>query len=67
MALELLFSNKVNKIIINDYDKGIYYFWRAVILDIDKLVSKIRETEVTIDEWHKQKAIYLNNNRKYHL
>lgn len=57
-SLKLLFSGKVDKIIINDLDNAIYTFWDIAVFDTDYLIKKIRNTEVTIDEWKKQKAIY---------
>ena len=30
VAINLLLKNKVDKIILNDYDIGIYSFWKAV-------------------------------------
>ncbi len=32
IALDLLLTGTVKKIIINDYDKAIYSFWRAVLV-----------------------------------
>ena len=60
VALSLLLDGTVNRIVINDYDKAIYSFWRAIKQEPEALVDLIRETPVTIEEWHRQKAIYLN-------
>lgn len=57
IALFLLFNSYVNKIIINDIDRSIYAFWFCVINETDRLCSKIRETEVSVDTWKKQKEI----------
>lgn len=43
---------------INDYDKAIYSFWRAVRQEPTSLIDLIQNTPVTIDEWHRQKEIY---------
>lgn len=59
VALSLLYNKIVDRIIINDYDKAIYSFWRAVKQEPDALIKKIEETPITIEEWHKQKSIYL--------
>ena len=58
VAIELLLSNKVNGIILNDYDIGIYSIWNAIIKDTDAFVQMIEETSITIDEWYKQKKIH---------
>lgn len=61
VALSLLLSGTVNNIIINDYDKAIYSFWRAIKQDSTALIQKILDTPITIDEWYKQKKIYQNS------
>lgn len=67
VALDLLFSGEVKRIVINDYDKAIYSFWRAVVEETDRLIDLIKKTEITIDEWYKQKEVYMNNANKYSL
>jgi len=65
VALSLLLENKVEKIVINDYDKAIYSFWRAIKDDTRRLLQLIEETPVSIEEWRRQKDIYTNCNKKY--
>ena len=65
VALFMLLENKVDTIIINDYDKAIYSFWRAVKEDTDKLLDLIEKTPLTIEEWKKQKYIFSNSNQRY--
>ena len=67
VALSLLFSGAVNHIVINDYDKCIYSVWKAILNDTNKFIKLIEETDITIEEWHKQKKIYLSQNNKYSL
>lgn len=57
VALSLLLDGTVNRIVINDYDKAIYSFWRAVRQEPTSLIDLIQNTPVTIDEWHRQKEI----------
>lgn len=64
IALDLLFNDKVGHIVINDYDKAIYSFWKAVLTNNSRFVDRIMQTPVTIDEWYKQKEI-LQNSDKY--
>ena len=59
-ALTLLFLEKVQKIVINDLDKSIYAFWKAILCNTDRFLEKIIETDITIEEWHKQREIYKN-------
>lgn len=67
IALDLLLTGAVDKIIINDYDKAIYSFWRAVLEDSKELVTLIKNTEVSVDEWYRQKYVYEKLNTKYSL
>lgn len=65
VALDLLFSETVNDIIINDYDKAIYSFWKAVITETGRFIQTIDNTPITVEEWRKQKDIYLYQKNKY--
>lgn len=65
IAIELLEKNIVNQIVINDLDKGIYSFWRAILTETDRFIENIRRVPLTITEWKKQREICLNNNSKY--
>jgi len=59
-SLKLLFSGKVDKIIINDLDKAIFAFWKIAVSDTDFLMNKIKKVNIDIEEWKKQKEIYNN-------
>ncbi|WP_088816441.1 DNA adenine methylase [Listeria goaensis] len=64
VALELLFNNTVEHIVINDYDKSIYSIWHAILNQTDDIIRLIEDTPVTINEWHNQHKIYLES-KKY--
>ena len=57
-ALTLLFLEKVDSIIINDFDKAIYSFWDSILLDTDSFIEKLETVDLTIHEWERQKEIY---------
>jgi len=57
VSLWLLFNNYVKKVYINDYDFLIYKIWDAILNDTSSFIDKLVQSPVTIDEWHKQKAI----------
>lgn len=63
VALGLLMNQKVNKIIINDINIGVYSFWRSVCQDTEDILRLIRDTDVTIDNFNKQKSIYRNESQ----
>lgn len=57
VAIKLLINNDVEKIIVNDYDKAIYAFWYSVLHYPEELISLIKTTPITIEEWQKQRDI----------
>jgi len=63
LALALLMNGTAEQIVINDYDRSVYSFWRAVKTEPLRLIKLIIETPITIDEWHKQRAFYQNAKR----
>ena len=56
-ALEFLEKGIVSDIVINDLDKGIYSFWRAILTETDRFINNIRNVELSIDEWNRQREI----------
>ncbi|MFQ8977929.1 MAG: hypothetical protein ACLR5T_03065 [Veillonella sp.] len=52
-----LFNGLVNRIILNDYDFTIFCFWESILYRTDEFIQLVTNTEVTINEWHRQKAI----------
>ncbi len=65
IALDCLLNDVVSEIVINDLDKGIYSFWKAVLNDTDRFVEDILAVPLNIDEWERQRQIYLANNKRY--
>lgn len=61
VSLKLLFDGVVKHIVINDYDKSIYSVWNAIINHTEHFIYLLEKTPVTIEEWKKQKDIYLKN------
>lgn len=51
VALQLLFSERVRHIHINDLDPCVYAFWHSVVYETDSMVARIRETKITVDSW----------------
>ncbi|ERT60780.1 DNA adenine methylase [Megasphaera vaginalis (ex Srinivasan et al. 2021)] len=67
VSMELLLSNKVDSIILNDYDVAIYSVWYAVLHESERLIHDILTTPITMTEWINQKSIYdkLRENQTY--
>ena len=65
VALGLLERELVKEIVINDLDKGIYSFWRAILNETDRFIDAIKQAPIDMTEWHKQHEICLMKNQKY--
>jgi DNA adenine methylase len=57
VALELLFEDYADTIHINDLNPGVHCFWQAVLEETAELCDRIESTPVTMDEWHRQRAV----------
>jgi DNA adenine methylase len=57
-AISLLLLERVERIVINDYDPAIYSFWKAITERTEDFIDLIENTPVTIDQWNIQKQIY---------
>jgi len=60
VALDLLFNEYCTNIHINDFDIAIFNFWKSITKNTEDFLKLLRDTEVTIDEWYKQKIILDN-------
>lgn len=57
-AVNLLLSNRVDKIILNDADISIYSFWYCIKNLGDEFIQLFEQTTINLDEWSKQKEIF---------
>lgn len=60
LAVELLRRGVVGQLWLNDIDKGIASFWKLALKQPDLLCEMIEKTEVTIEEWNRQKDLAQN-------
>lgn len=58
VSMELLLSNQVESIILNDLDPSIYSIWHAILHDSERLINAIDTTPITMDEWYQHKDTY---------
>ncbi|HKB68415.1 MAG TPA: DNA adenine methylase [Pyrinomonadaceae bacterium] len=58
VALALLMEEYASVIHINDLSRAVYAFWYAVLNDTDELCRRIERVEITMEEWHRQRAVY---------
>ena len=66
-ALALLVSGQVKSIAINDLDPAIYAFWTAVVNRPTEFTKLLREVELSVDEWERQRSTYLTAARDDYL
>lgn len=65
VAIELLEKGIVSQVVINDLDKGIYSFWKAVLTETKRFIEEIESVSLTMEEWYKQHEICMNKNTRY--
>ncbi|MBL1271576.1 MAG: DNA adenine methylase [Oceanospirillales bacterium] len=58
-ALNLLFSDNVESIILNDADIRIYYFWKSILENNSEFIELIENTEISIQNWRNLREVYL--------
>jgi DNA adenine methylase len=58
LALALLLGEYAATIHINDLSRPVYAFWHAVLNDTAELCRRVERVKVTMEEWHRQRAIY---------
>jgi DNA adenine methylase len=62
IALDLLFSDLVTDLYLNDFNTAISSFWFAVINNTEDLCKRIHNTQISVDEWKFQKQIQYDPN-----
>jgi len=60
LALGLLFNGVVSELHLNDIDPAVWSFWNCVLNHTDSFCEKVEQTEVTVDEWRRQKSVIAN-------
>jgi DNA adenine methylase len=57
-ALNLLFGEHVQRVVLNDADPCVYAFWSAILSRNGEFARRVQDTPVTINEWRRQRDIY---------
>jgi|ERR1043166_6548909 DNA adenine methylase len=60
VALALLFGEHVDRVVINDADACIFAFWRSLLCKTEKFVKLLYKTPITVQEWSRQRKIYVH-------
>lgn len=66
-ALGLLVSGQVARIAINDLDPAIFAFWKSVVERPHDFTQLVNTVALTVDEWEKQRDLYLTSSRDDYL
>ncbi|GAA5482075.1 DNA adenine methylase [Haloferula sargassicola] len=66
-AAGLLVAGYVDRIAINDADRRVYAFWKSALRNTTRFIRRVEATPLTIEEWERQRAIYLRPEGKSDL
>jgi DNA adenine methylase len=59
-ALRLLHNEYVERVVLNDLDKGIAALWRSVFRRPSELARKVEKATVTVAAWRRHRNVYLD-------
>lgn len=59
VALQLLFEEYAGHIHINDINRSVHAFWKAVLENPDALCSRISSVRISMAEWRRQRDVQL--------
>src|ERR1039458_2711606 len=58
IAVNLLLQDYASCVHLNDINRAVYAFWHSVINSTDDLCKMIRDSKLTMRQWHKQWTIH---------
>ena len=53
-AINLLVDEKVDRILINDANIGVFSFWNSILHHTDAFIDRIQSVSLTLEEWRTQ-------------
>lgn len=62
LAIELLRSQIVGSVHLNDLDRALYAFWHVAAFDTDRLCARISDTPISMDTWYASRDVYRQRN-----
>lgn len=66
-ALDLLYTNTVKKIILNDADYHIFSFWKSILENTEEFIRLIEKTSIDINSWYIQREIYSGTKSRHSM
>jgi len=61
VAIELLLSDVVSHIHLNDASPAVFSFWHSILNETEEFCRRISRASLNIDEWKKQREIFNNS------
>jgi len=62
-AIGLLLREAVSDVFLNDIDRAIYCFWKAVLSHTEDLCGRIEGAKLSVEEWTRQRQIWRRRQR----
>lgn len=62
-AIYLLSCGIVNRIVINDADFAVYAFWKAILNETERFITRVKRCTISIDRWEHHKRVLQNPDR----
>jgi len=59
-ALNLLFSEHVSEVMLNDADRAVYLLWKSILFHTDAFLRLVCDTPVNIKDWKHQRFVFKN-------
>ena len=59
IAWQLLITGVVRRVVVNDISPHVCAFWTCVLGQTEELCRRIREAPLTVEEWDRQKAVFV--------
>lgn len=59
-AIYLLSAGIVDRIVINDADYAVYAFWKAVLQETDRFVTRVERCQITMSMWEQHRKVLQN-------
>jgi DNA adenine methylase len=66
-GLFLVFRGYATRFLLNDIDRGVVSFWRAVLNHNERFASLIEKVPLTVAEWDRQKDAYATERQGFNL
>ena len=67
IGLSLLSEDKIDKLYLNDLDKGVYSFWKLIKEDYESLIFFIKDVDITMNIYYQMRELFETSSDLYDL